>query len=234
MKKLIIKYKNEDLKEMEYSEEVDEFIENFERKKISSDLAIVGGEDRFQYFVFFSICLLFVSLGFVYFIYSYTYYIPKFLCYGPNEITYSCSQKEACEIGKYMVVKERDSFITEFQLYCGEKRETLTNKMSFKPVIEKDLIKGKVIYIDGYQNVITNIDENLFNEVVKGRKFKILLRAGNYEISTISQSYLDVSEGELLALFDSENQLEIAINKGKASSLLGIDIDDVVRIEVLV
>lgn len=117
--------------------------------------------------------------------------------------------------------------------HLGEKRDTLTNKMSFKPVIESDLIKGKVIYIDGYQNVITNITEDLFKKVVKRKKFKILLRAGNYQITNISNSYLDVSEGELLALFDSENNLEIAINKGKASSLLGLGIDDVIRIEVL-
>lgn len=117
--------------------------------------------------------------------------------------------------------------------HLGEKRDALTNKMSFKPVIESHLIKGKVIYIDAYQNVIANITEDLFNKVVKGKKFKILLRAGNYEITKISKSYMDVSEGELLALFDSENNLEIAINKGKASSLLGLGIDDVVRIEVL-
>jgi len=117
--------------------------------------------------------------------------------------------------------------------HLGEKRDALTNKMSFQPVIEPKLIKGKVIYIDGYQNVITNITEDLYNEVVKGKKSRILLRGGNYEIKNISQSYLDVSEGELLALFDSENHLEIAINKGKASSLLGLGIDDVIRIEVL-
>ena len=117
-------------------------------------------------------------------------------------------------------------------LQLGEKRDALTNKMSFKPVVESNLIKGKVIYIDGYQNVITNITEKLFIDLVKGRKFKILLRAGNYEITKISSSYMDVSEGELLALFDSEDFLEIAINKGKASGLLGLGIDDVVRIEV--
>jgi S-adenosylmethionine hydrolase len=115
----------------------------------------------------------------------------------------------------------------------GEKKTSLTNKMSFKPVIETGLIKGKVIYIDAYQNLITNITEDLFKQVVNGKKFKILLRAGNYEITRISKSYLDVSEGELLALFDSENYLEISINKGKASSLLGLELDDSVRIEVL-
>ena len=118
-------------------------------------------------------------------------------------------------------------------MLLGEKREFLTNKISFKPVIETNLIKGKVIYIDSYQNVITNITEDSFKEVVKGREFKILLRAGSYEIANISKSYMDVSEGELLALFDSENYLEISINKGKASGLLGLGIDDVIRIEVL-
>jgi hypothetical protein len=42
-----------------------------------------------------------------------------------------------------------------------------------------------------------------------------------------------VVEGEMLALFSSSGHLEIAINQGKASSLLGLKIDQPVLIEIL-
>jgi S-adenosyl-L-methionine hydrolase (adenosine-forming) len=41
-------------------------------------------------------------------------------------------------------------------------------------------------------------------------------------IDRISESYADVTEGEKLALFNSAGYLEIAINKGNAAGLLGL------------
>ena len=52
-----------------------------------------------------------------------------------------------------------------------------------------------------------------------------------YEIKKISTSYTDVPAGEILALFDSNNHLEIAMNQGNAAGLLGLDYKDLVRIE---
>jgi len=43
--------------------------------------------------------------------------------------------------------------------------------------------------------------------------------------------YSDVPEGEKLALFSSIGMLEIAMNKGNASKLLGMKESDIVRIE---
>lgn len=114
----------------------------------------------------------------------------------------------------------------------GDRLEDLHNKMAFQPVTEEDLIKGKVIYIDRYENVVTNISESLFNEMTKGKKFSIFLRAGKYELKKIHASYSDVVEGELVAVFGSDNLLEIAQNRGRAAGLLGIQIDDVIRIEI--
>jgi hypothetical protein len=114
----------------------------------------------------------------------------------------------------------------------GDPLAELHNKMAFKPVTEENLIKGKVIYIDRYENVVTNISESLFNEISKGKKFTIYLRAGKYELKKIHSSYSDVVEGELVAIFGSDNFLEIAQNRGRAAGLLGIQIDDVIRIEI--
>jgi hypothetical protein len=40
-----------------------------------------------------------------------------------------------------------------------------------------------------------------------------------------------VPEGEKLALFSTNNHLEISINKGNASKLFGIKLSDIIRIE---
>lgn len=114
----------------------------------------------------------------------------------------------------------------------GDRLPELTNRMAFQPVTEAGVIKGKVIYIDRYENVVTNISENLFQELVQTKTFNILLRAGKYKINKIRTSYSDVGEGELVALFGSDNLLEIAQNRGRAAGLLGLQVDDVVRIEI--
>jgi len=113
----------------------------------------------------------------------------------------------------------------------GNLKDSLVQKMSFAPVLEKNTIKGKVIYIDTYENVITNITQDVFKDTVGKKPFSILFRTPGYVINSISQSYDDVPEGEMLALFSSGSHLEIAINLGKAASLLGLHIDDTVRIE---
>jgi len=111
----------------------------------------------------------------------------------------------------------------------GHPKAIWSEQILFKPVISGNVIKGIIIYVDNYENVVTNITEELFNAQVKGRKFLIECRGES--IASISQSYLDVPMGEPLALFSSTGNLEIAINQGKASSLLGLYMSDPVRVE---
>jgi S-adenosylmethionine hydrolase len=113
----------------------------------------------------------------------------------------------------------------------GDPLPKLNQMISFRPVVENQVIKGKVIYIDVYENLITNINELLFRQIGKGSKFTISFRNPQYSIRTISKSYSDVPEGEMLAIFGSTGYLEIAMNRGNAGSLLGIEPDDPVRIE---
>jgi len=110
----------------------------------------------------------------------------------------------------------------------GTPKERLTERILLKPVIDSMVIKGHVIYIDRYENVITNIHEKQFREIQKNRKFSIVFRT--YEINRISQSYTDVAPGEIVALFGSTGYLEIAINQGNAAGLLGLDYKDMIRI----
>ncbi|MDB5061202.1 MAG: hypothetical protein JWP67_1045 [Mucilaginibacter sp.] len=107
---------------------------------------------------------------------------------------------------------------------------SVENKMTLQPVIEKNLIKGAVIYIDSFQNVITNVTKEFFNRVQQGRRF-ILYFKRNETITQLSWHYNEVPEGEKLCLFGISDHLEIAINKGNASGLLGLNLGDSVIID---
>ena len=99
-------------------------------------------------------------------------------------------------------------------------------RSSFKATFDNNSIRGSIIHVDSYGNAITNIKEDLFKQVAKGRNFTIHLgNRGHYAINKIHKKYTDVSSGEALALFISTGQLEIAMHEGSASSLMGLHLN---------
>lgn len=132
----------------------------------------------------------------------------------------------------------------------GKSFEDLKELKEFAPRItnEGKTIVGSVIYIDNYGNVITNIQRSLFEAYRNGRKFEI--NARNRKINQIHNRYSDIinfdlsknqrkGPGDLLALFNSSDYLELAIYKsdlntvGGASTLLGLDYRDTIIINFL-
>jgi S-adenosylmethionine hydrolase len=112
----------------------------------------------------------------------------------------------------------------------GKPTTEILERTLFRAVSVGDIIKGMVIHIDHYGNIITNIEQTFFKAFRANRDFVIEFRDGNYDINRFSNSYSDVAEGEKLALFSSSRLMEIAINKGNASKLLGIKNLDTIRI----
>lgn len=113
----------------------------------------------------------------------------------------------------------------------GRKTDSIIEKTLFRAVSMGDIIKGMVIHVDHYGNIITNIEETFFKAFGQNRDFSIEFRNGSYDITEISKAYSDVAEGEKLALFSSANLLEIGINQGNASKLLGLKNLDTVRVK---
>jgi len=94
----------------------------------------------------------------------------------------------------------------------------------FKPVKEGNHIEGEIIHIDVFGNVITNIPR----EMMKGvKKIKLLDR-----IIRFLPSYGHAHRDELIALINSENYLEFAVNQGNASSILPYEIGDRISFEI--
>lgn len=113
----------------------------------------------------------------------------------------------------------------------GEKVTTLIQKSMIQPVTEEDTIRGSVIYIDTFGNLITNIEKSLFERISKGRNFEITLRSSEYMINAIHEYYFEAGRGNLLAHYNESGYLEIAISQGDASKLIGVSYGDIIRIE---
>ncbi len=112
----------------------------------------------------------------------------------------------------------------------GRVREAIEHRITFQPVLGPAYIRGSVIRVDHFDNVITNISRALFEKVGSGRNFKLHFKR-NEPITSLHRHYHDVPVGDTLCLFNSAELLEIAINMGRAGSLLGLKVEDTVQID---
>ena len=85
-------------------------------------------------------------------------------------------------------------------------------------VVKKGVLKGEIIHIDRFGNLITNV-EHVWAEVLDWGPVSISVK--DKEISRISHTYQEGQVGELLALFGSSGYLELSINMGNAREVLG-------------
>jgi S-adenosyl-L-methionine hydrolase (adenosine-forming) len=100
-----------------------------------------------------------------------------------------------------------------------------------RATVDESVINGSIIYIDSYSNAITNITRETFEKVCKGRRFEILLQSNYYKINKLNKYYHETADGELLALFNSANLLEIAIAKGNVCEMLNLGLNATIRIK---
>lgn len=103
----------------------------------------------------------------------------------------------------------------------GEELQHCVLLEALEPEIRTGVIKGRVVYTDHFGNVISNISHTLFNAVVADKPFRITI--GETVIETISPSYADAREGEIIALFGSSQQLEIAVRNGNCQKTLQVE-----------
>lgn len=103
----------------------------------------------------------------------------------------------------------------------GDPGVSIQVKNPLRPLLGNNYIEGQIIFIDNFENVIVNIDKEEFETQRKGRRFSITFKRDEV-IDKISETYADVPEGEKLAMFNSAGYLEIAINKGNAAGLFGL------------
>jgi S-adenosyl-L-methionine hydrolase (adenosine-forming) len=96
------------------------------------------------------------------------------------------------------------------------------------PRIWGDQIRGEVIHIDSFGNIISNISREQFTRSVGNRKFRILINGK--VIEQIHRTYEEQEVDRTLALFGSSDLLEIAVAAGRAERRIGAGKGDTILV----
>jgi S-adenosylmethionine hydrolase len=89
-----------------------------------------------------------------------------------------------------------------------------------EPAIDGESIRGEVVRVDRFGNLISNIDQRMLDRLAT--QGKLTVSVNGREVSRIVATYAEAAAGEVCALFGSTNHLEIAINGGDAAAALGL------------
>lgn len=87
------------------------------------------------------------------------------------------------------------------------------------PVVDEQAIRGAVLRIDRFGNLVTNIDRKTFE---KHARAGVQISAGGATVERLVATYADIQPGEVCALFGSTDHLELAANSGSAAEMLGL------------
>jgi S-adenosylmethionine hydrolase len=90
-----------------------------------------------------------------------------------------------------------------------------------RPQLEEGVLRGVVVRIDRFGNVVTNLDRRTCERLTNGSS-TVHLTVGGHSISRIVATYAEMAAGELGALFGSTDHLEIAALAANAAERLGI------------
>lgn len=96
--------------------------------------------------------------------------------------------------------------------------------------LRKGVTKGKVIYLDRFGNLITNLRVSSIR-TSHFKKFNITI--GKYVIKGLSKSYSEGSGRNPLALINSANLLEIGLKNGNAAQTMMMAVGEKVTVELL-
>lgn len=97
------------------------------------------------------------------------------------------------------------------------------------PRVEDSTIIGHIVHIDRFGNCVTNIRRQMIEQVVHSTA-RAEIFIGPRSIGPLRGAFAHVSEGEPLALLDSIDMLEIAVNCGRASDLLHLRVGDEIQV----
>lgn len=104
-------------------------------------------------------------------------------------------------------------FVTDYVRFNAPKPKSLNEK----------LIKGVVLKVDKFGNVITNFTPEDLPALFKENPPPFKIVAGKSEITKLNLAYANSAPGDLFALVGSSGYLELSTNRGAAAKILGVD-----------
>lgn len=95
----------------------------------------------------------------------------------------------------------------------------LVHTAARRPVVYLDAIRGEVVHVDSFGNLITNITRNDLATISTGAP---RIEVSGRVVAGLERTYSDVPRGHLLAIIGSTGLLEVAVRDGSAQRKLGV------------
>ena len=103
----------------------------------------------------------------------------------------------------------------------------------WKAVFSENAVYSTVLHVDRFGNIITNIDKDRFQNIVKfGEEITVAIGGEEYKLRFV-ETYASAERDELLAVIGSSNFIEISMNHGNAAEKLNVKPDDHIEIRFL-
>jgi len=83
-----------------------------------------------------------------------------------------------------------------------------------------EMLRGEIVHVDNFGNLCTNISRQEVENFASAGE--IVIRVKENILIPLCRAYGNQAKGRLLALFDSHDYLEIAVNQGNAARELGL------------
>ncbi len=87
-----------------------------------------------------------------------------------------------------------------------------------QPAVTAEAIRGVVLRVDRFGNLVTNIDRRAFEHLAHGAAVRI--EAEGAPVTRLVATYAEIEGDEVCALFGSSDHLELAANAGSAAERL--------------
>jgi S-adenosyl-L-methionine hydrolase (adenosine-forming) len=101
----------------------------------------------------------------------------------------------------------------------GPQRDRMTPLALPAPIVEADTVRGEVLHVDRFGNLLTNIDRAA---LAAFRAQSVSVTVDAMSVDGLVTTYADVAPGTLLALLSSWGTLEVAQRDGSAAAQLGV------------
>lgn len=177
--------------------------------------------------------------------------LPNMLCIGPDNCLFSYLFDGSERV--YAIARERlgpreisstfhgrDVFApVAARLAAGAQPEsfgelaTAYKRMAFPMVeVSGDVLHGRVIHVDHYGNLITNITAATLRGFIGGEPgARLSIGIGEHHVRELVDFYAQSKPGELVALVGSSGLLEVAAREASAAAKLGVEVGRMLRVQ---
>jgi S-adenosylmethionine hydrolase len=86
--------------------------------------------------------------------------------------------------------------------------------------VDGNILRGTVLRVDHFGNLVTNIDRRMLEKFTGGQSF--FIEAGGHAVQRLVATYAEIGVDEVCALFGSTDHLELAARASSARERLGL------------